>query len=73
MSVDRLFALGEGIPGISYSLLDNLLACNVASVVVFDHHVVNVGVVTYLSFSDWVAFVCCHNFKYFLTVSHKVP
>ena len=61
MCVDSLFTLIERFSSVCYTLLDNLLSSDWASVVVLDNHVPNVRFVASLSFSDWVAFVRNHS------------
>lgn len=61
MCVDCLFTLIERFSSISNTLLDYLFTGNVISVVLLDHYVPNVGFITGLSLSDWVAFIHNHS------------
>lgn len=61
MCVDCLFTFIECFSYVGYTLFDYLFAGDVVSVVFLDHYVPNVGFITGLSLSDWVAFVCNHS------------
>ncbi len=61
MCVDCLFTLIECSSSVGYTLLDYLISGDMVSIVLLDHYVPNVGFVTGLSLSDWVAFVCNHS------------
>lgn len=61
MCVDCLFTFVERFSSVGYTLFDYLFAGDVVSVVFLDHYVPNVGLITGLSLSDWVAFVRNHS------------